>query len=479
MSPSLQQKTASSLKWNTIDRLASQLIYAVVGIILANLLGREDYGLIGALTVFQAFAILFADSGFGAALLRKKEVTQDDYSTVFWFNLIVATAVYTVLWFCAPLIARLFHNQALIPLSKVMFLTFVANALSIVQVNRLMRNMDVRPVAIANLIALIVSGGLGIYMAFSGFGVWALVVQALSMAVVKTLWLWLSVRWTPSLVFSRKSLESISRIGFSVFTSSALNTLFLHIYSLVIGALDSLGALGLYTQADRWSKMGISSISQILTSTFVPMMARFQDEAERFREHVCRIDRLTSFIVIPILGFLALCGTPLFHTLFGTKWDDAIIPFQILCVRGIFVVMVSLYCNYLLAKGFGKQLIITEAIKDGMIGVALCCTVYSRSLDILVWGQAVASFLTFIVILILTSRKIGLSALIMIRNIIPFGASALVGAAVAYPFLLLIPIAPLSMIVTAVVAIAAYLVVLQLLRAPELKEVIRLVRKSR
>lgn len=168
----LKQKTASTLKWNAVDRVSSQLLYAVVGVVLANILTPEDFGLVGALLVFQAFAILFVDSGFGAALLQRKDPDERDYSTVFWFNLAVSVAVYAVLFFCAPLIADIFQgDRRLIPLSKVMFLTFILNGLAIVQTNRLMKRMDVKQIAVSNIIGLTVSGALGVWLAVEGVAV--------------------------------------------------------------------------------------------------------------------------------------------------------------------------------------------------------------------------------------------------------------------------------------------------------------------
>lgn len=421
----------NALTWNTVDRLASQLIYAVVGIILANLLTREDYGLVGALTVFQAFAIIFADSGFGAALLRKKDVSQQDYSTVFWFNLTVSLLIYMILRVGAPLIADIFHDRRLIPLSKVMFLTFVANALSIVQVNRLTREMNTRPIAVANSVALILSGAIGVWMAFTGYGVWALVWQSLSMAVIKTAWLWITIRWLPSLCFSKDSLRSIWRIGMSVFSSSALNTLCQHIYSLVIGAFYSLSSLGLYTQADKWSKMPTASFSQILTSSFVPHLARYQDDPVSFRRETGRINRWTAMVALPLLTLMAVCGTPIFHLLFGTRWDDAIILFRILSLRGIFVIFIGLFGNYLLAKGYGKSLLIAEIVKDGMIVIALFSTIFTRSLDLLVWGQMGASAATFLFMIFQLRRKVLLNLRGFLADILPYLLATLLSSLAA------------------------------------------------
>ena len=183
----LKAATASTIKWNTIDRLSSQLVFAAVGIVLANRLGREDFGLVGVLAIFQAFAIVFVDSGFGAALLRLKEATKEDYSTVFWFNLLVSVSLYILLWFLTPGIAALFHGDArLIPLSKVMFISFILNGLGIVQTNRMMKRMDVRPLAISNFIGLTLGGGLGVWLAISGAGAWALVWQTVAQAGIRT-----------------------------------------------------------------------------------------------------------------------------------------------------------------------------------------------------------------------------------------------------------------------------------------------------
>ena len=423
---SLKLKTARTLKWNTIDRLASQVLYGVVGVVLANVLSQEDFGLVGALLVFQAFAIIFADSGFGAALLQQKNPTEEDYSTVFWFNLVVSVAIYILLWFGAPLIADIFQgDRRLIPLSKAMFLTFVLNALAIVQINRLMKRMDVKMIAVSNLVGQVAGGGTGIALALIGYGAWALVWQSVIMAGVKTGILWATGGWRPMWIWSRDSFRKIWRIGFSVFSSTMLNTIFLNIYSFVIGAAYSLRSLGVYTQADKWSKMGSASLSQVLTASFVPVLSRVQDNAEDFRRYVRKINRFTGFIVFPAMIGLASVGSNLFHSLFGEKWDAAIILFQILVIRGIFVVLVSLYSNYMLAKGYGKRLFMIEIIKDGAIAVAILATIFEGSVDLLVWGQLWASVAAWIVIVVMTSRAIGYSLRGMVGDLVPFLGAAL------------------------------------------------------
>ncbi len=416
----LKLKTARTLKWNTIDKFSSQILYAVTGIVLANVLSAEDFGLAGIIIAFQAFAIIFVDSGFGAALLQAKAPTEKDYSTVFWFNLAVSAGVYALLFLSAPLIARAFSAPELVGLSRVMFLTFILNGLGIVQTNRLMKAMDVKSIVVANLIGLSVSGGLGIGLAVAGAGVWALVWQSVALSAIKTGWLWLTSGWVPREGFHYSSLKRVVKVGTGVFASSFLNTIFQYIYSFVIGAYYSLAALGVYTQADKWSKMGSASISQILTSSFVPLLSRFQDKRSDFIRMLHKTNRFTSFLLFPFMGGLLVMAAPIFHLLFGNKWDAAIPLFQILVFRGIFIVLVSLYNNYILSLGHARGIVRIEVIKDIMTVAAIFATLPFRTVEALVWGQFAASGLTFIIVLIMTCRHTGCSIRRIIYDMLPY-----------------------------------------------------------
>ena len=490
----LKLLTARTLKWNAIDRVASQVLYAIVGIVLANILTKEEFGLIGALAIFQAFATIFVDSGFGAALLREKEPSQTDYSTVFWFNAAVSVAIYVILFAAAPLIARLFHHQQqLVPMSKVIFLTFVVNGLAIVQTNRLMKRMDVRMIAIANSVALILSGAVGVILAIAGAGAWAMVWYTLSQAIVKTAILWITGGWLPSLCFSTDTLRRIRAVGFSVFLSALLNTISLNIYNFVIGVWYSLRSLGVYTQADKWSKMGTASISQILTSSFVPLLSKVQDSLPDFHRYTDRAGRFTAFILLPAMTLLTIMATPIFHLLFANKWDDAIPLFQLLSLRGIFVVLISLYSNYLLALGKAPRLFISEAIKDALILLAILATIHHRRIDLLILGQLAASVITWLILLPVTSRGIRMPIRRLLSHLVPFltasAAATLITLLATYlthtalpdAGLLLphspqlapaqrIPLNILLLLIQASGFIGTYLLTLRLLRTPELAE---------
>ena len=470
----LKTKTVKTIKWSTIDRFSSQLIYAAVGVVLANELSKEDFGLVGALTIFQAFALIFVDSGFGAALLQKKNPEEKDYSTVFWFNLIVSIGIYAVLFFCAPLIADIFHDGRLESMSRVMFVAFVVNGLGIVQTNRLTKAMHMRPVAVANIVGLIVSGCLGIGMALGGFGAWALVWQTLSLAIVKTLLLWITGRWRPRMHFARSTFRDIRRVGASVFSSSVLNTACLQVYNFVIGAFYSLPLLGVYTQADKWSKMGSASISQIMMSSFGPLLSGVQDSRDDFLRYLRRINRFTAFIVFPFMLWLTAAGEPIFHFLFKNKWDEAIPLFQILMVRGIFLVLSALYNNFLLSRGKARALFLLEVVKDIMTVAALFATVWTFSLEWLVWGQLAASFVTWIVSVEITRRALGLPAAALLLDLFPFFGASFIMAMGCYAAGWIVSSPVIQLLVEFAIGALLYIAILRIRGIAELREVLNL-----
>lgn len=446
MAEGLKLRTARTMKWNVIDRLSQQVLYAITGIVLARELTQADFGLVGAVLIFQAFANLLVDSGFSSALLQRKAPTRLDYSSVLWFNLLVAAALYAILWVCAPRIAQCFENdQRLIPLSRVMFLSFILNAAAIVQTNRFMKEMNVRPVAMSNAIGLAAGAVVGIWLAVSGCGAWAIVWQTIVAAAVKTSLMWIISRWTPLLRLSWHALRSFMSVGLGMMFTSLLNTIFLNLYSFFIGNRVGLVSLGYYTQSDKWSKMGSASISQVLTSTFVPVLSSVQDDAPRFRRMVRRMNRVTAYITVPAMLGLAVLATPLFHTLFGAKWDPSILLFRILLIRGIFVVLNSLYGNYMLALGRSKAIVAMETVRDVTAVIALAVTFPYMAIvtptdpvwgvTVMLWGQLAATVISWIVALVTVSRITGVSAFAFVTDNLPYLALTLVAAAPVIPLL--------------------------------------------
>ncbi len=479
----LKLRTARTLKWNVIDRVLSQVLYAVTGIVLARVLSQEDFGLVGATLIFQAFAALFVESGFSYALIQRKSPSQLDYSTVLWFNMGVAAIIYIILWFCAPLIAWCFQNDPrIIPLSRVIFLSFILNASAIVQTNRLMKKMEVKMIAISNSIGLIISGSLGIYLALNGYGAWAVVWQTVSLAAIKSGILWATSHWLPSLAFSWKALRSYFSVGSGMMVTSFLNTLFQNIYSFLIGNQVGLKSLGYYTQSDKWSKMGIMSLTQVLTSTFLPVLSQVQDDSERFTRTTAKMNRFTGYLLFPAIGFLIVMATPIFHLLFGTKWDPSIILFQLLLVRGIFTVLSSLYNNYIISLGKTRLIVYIELIRDGAAIIGLIATfpfmastfpddpVYG--LKILLWGQVIASAISWIATMVISAPLTNRTILNYLTDIAPYLVQTVVIMIPMYLLSTTINNTLLLLAAQGVVGLACYLTINHLLRSQIQKDAI-------
>ena len=455
MGDDLKLKTARTLKWNTLDRISSQVLYAVTGIVLANVLTKEEFGLVGAVMVFQAFASLFVDSGFSGALIQRKAPTDTDYSTVLYFNLGVSVLIYCILWLSAPLIDSLFNaGGALVPLARVMFLTFVLNATAIVQTNRLMKQMNVRMIAVSNAVGLVVSGATGIILALQGYGAWAIVWQSIVLSAVKSGLLWATSRWRPQAIFSMASLRSIFAVGVGIMTSSFLNTVFQNIYSFIIGTYYNLANLGCYTQADKWSKMGVTSLSQTVTASFLPVLSGCQDDRPRFHRMMAKTNRFTAYVAMPCLVLLVLLSEAIFHTLFGTKWDEAIVLFQLLAARGIFVVLTSLYTTQITAIGAARKLVESEVVKDVLTVAAIIAT-KPFGIEWLVGGQVIAAAVCFVYSQWLVARTTGYRVAAMLTEIAPYAAITLISAAPAAAVAYFVPqLHPVAMILAQTVAFA-------------------------
>lgn len=480
---SLKIRTARTIKWNVIDRVASQVLYAVTGVVLARLLSTEAFGLVGAVLVFQAFASLLVDSGFSYALIQRKEPSQTDYSTVLWFNLGVAIILYIILYFAAPLIADCFQgDKRLIPISRVMFISFIINASAIVQTNRLMKRMDVKMVAISNSIGLVVAGVVGIVLAFSGFGPWAIVWQSIALASVKSIVLWTTERWRPTFTFSWTSLKSYFGVGSRMMLTSFLNTLFLNIYSFFIGNRAGLSPLGYYTQSDKWSKMGIMSLTQVLTSSFLPALSVVQDSPQMFAKACSKMNRLTAYLVFPAMLGLVVMATPIFHALFGTKWDPSIPLFQLLLIRGIFTILTALYNNFLLSKKHPKTILWMEILRDSIALLALILSLpYINEtrpgnpvfgLEILLWGQVGSAAIAWFVTLVLTVRLLKVRIRRFLVDLLPyFGLSvAICAIMVCVSYIIKEPV--LTLAVQIVVGLGLYLGINYLLKSAIQKDAI-------
>ena len=370
----------------------------VTNIVLARLLTPDDFGTIGMLLLFLALANTFVDSGFGAALIQKKDADQTDYSTVFFVNLIFSFAVYSVLFFCAPGVAKFYHVDILCPLLRVQGLVLLFYAFSIIQTARLRKIMDFRKLSECNLIGNIVGSILGICAAFMGCGVWSLVIRTLSVGFVTSLLLWIIGRWKPLLLFSIQSFKELFGFGGFMLLSSLLSTFANNIQTLIIGKLFQSGTLGHYTQARQLRNVASESISSVIAQVLFPDFSDNQDDDTILSSRLNFSILVISFITVALMAVCIVVAKPLILLLYGDKWLQCIRYFQLLCIGGCFVSLQDVNINLVAAKGKSKVLFICNLCKI----VVFCFLMYSGAMIGGIYGllismivYAVLAFLTF------------------------------------------------------------------------------------
>ena len=277
----LKEKTAKGLGWGFVDNFVGTGITAVVSIILARILSPEEFGLVGMIAIFISLGSSLMDSGFSGALIRKKEATESDLSTVFYTNLVLSLIIYLILYFSAPSISRFLENESLVVLLRVLALSVVIMSFTQVQKVNFIRKIDFRTQAIISLAASLVSGVASIWMALAGCGVWSLVVQQLSKQAIVSLLLWFFSTWRPSITFSFSSFREMFGFGSRLLACSLISVIWSEIYSLVIGKMYNPIAVGYFTRAEKFKTLVTSNIGQVVQRVGYPVMSSIRDDAQR------------------------------------------------------------------------------------------------------------------------------------------------------------------------------------------------------
>ena len=358
-----QSKVFKGVIWASIQRFGTMIISFVTNIVLARLLTPDDFGTIGMLLLFLAIANTFVDSGFGSALIQKKDATQTDFSTVFFINLGLSVFIYAILFFGAPAVARFYDVDILCPLLRAQGLVLILHAFSIIQTAILRKKMDFRKLSICNLIGNIVGSIVGIGAALMDYGVWSLVVRTLTVGLVTSLLLWIIGNWKPLLVFSKQSFKELFGFGGFMLLSSLLSTFANNVQTLIIGKMFQQGTLGHYTQARQLRSVASDSISSVITQVLYPDFSNNQNDDKTLSSRLNFSVLTISFLTVAIMAICIVVAKPLILLLYGEKWLDCVSYFQLLCVGGCFVSLQDVNINLVAAKGKSRTLFLFNLCK--------------------------------------------------------------------------------------------------------------------
>ena len=359
----LKDKAISGVKWNAIGRFSTQGVNFIIGLILARLLSPSDYGVVGMVGIFFAIAQTFIDSGFGSALIRKNDCTDTDYSTAFYFNVIVGLVCCILLWIASPFIADFFNTPILKDLVKVMSLNMFIGSFAIVHSTKLTHSVDFKSQSIVNLLTAVLSGTMGIFMAYKGFGVWCLVFQQLIATVLRVVLLVAITKWFPKLLFSKSSFKYLFNFGSKILTASILHTIYANMTTLIIGKFYSAKDLGYYSRGESLATYPSTNITGILQSVTYPVLSKIQDDDEHLIQSYRKLISMTSLVIFFGMFLLAALAKPLIVTLLTDKWLDAVIYLQIFCFAYMFDHICALNLNILYVKGYSNLVLKLEVIK--------------------------------------------------------------------------------------------------------------------
>lgn len=393
---SLKNKALAGMVWKAVEKIAGTGISFIIGVILARILMPSDYGLIGMLAIFFAFTELFIDSGFSSALIQKKDRTEVDYATIFYFNLIVSVLLYALLFFLAPSIANFFKTPQLSLLTRVLSLNILINSLSLVQQTRLTINLEFRPQALVSLLCVVISGSIGILMAYKGFGVWALVIQNISSGVVRTLLYFYINKWIPLWIFSVQSFKQLFGYSSKLLAAGFFGAIFNNIYSLLIGKIFNARDVGFYTRAKQFPQLLSDLITSVLQGVTFPIMTSIQDDRNRLVSVYGRLMRMVFFFVIPALTLFALLTEPFVRFLLTEKWMPIVPLIQWLCFARMITPISSLNMNILNTIGRSDLFFKVDMVKMPLSIIALIITI-PLGLMAVVIGHFVITFINFFI----------------------------------------------------------------------------------
>lgn len=426
MRKNLKQNAISGMIWSAVQKYSTMIISFLSGIILARLLTPYDYGCIGMLSIFMVLADCFIDGGFGSALIQKKNPTNQDYSTIFFWNMIVALLVYTILYCSAPSIARFYDIPLLSDVLRVQALVLFIHAFSLVQSNQLRKKLNFKLISIVTVATSIISLTVTIFMAYKGFGVWALVANNLISASIPAVVYWFYIKWRPTWTFSWSSFKELFGFGFYMFLTNLINQFSSQIQGLLIGKVYDPTTMGYYSKAHSTEKLTATSISSVISQVSYPLYAKVQDDIQMLITLIKKLTMSISYVTVPLMCVLILIAKPLFLLLYSDRWLPCVPYFQVLCVAGIVNCLMAVNTQTIAAIGKSRVMFSATLIKR-VLGIGFIVGgLFLFGMNGLLGGVVLNSYFSYIVNILLVSKHIGYKWHRQLLDLLPcMGVSAL------------------------------------------------------
>lgn len=478
MQESLKKKTVKGTLWSSIERFSVQGISFIVMIIMARILTPADYGLVGMIAIFMAISQSLIDSGFSQALIRKQDRSEVDNSTVFYFNIAIGISLYLILFFCAPLIAKFYKEPRLITITRVIGLNLIFNSLSVVQRALYTINLNFKTQAKATLIGAIVSGGMGIWMAYSGYGVWAIVIQQITNFALISICLWIFSKWRPILAFSKESFKELFNFGSKLLASGLINTIYNNLYLIIIGKIFRASDLGYYTRAHQFTDFASSNLTGILQRVSYPVLCTIQTEDTRLADVYRRLLRISAYIIFPLMMGLAAVARPMVLTILTEKWLFAATLIVPLCFSQMWYPVHAINLNLLQVKGRSDLFLRLEIIKK-IIGIVVICITIPMGLVAMCWGTVFNSIIALIINTHYTGELIHLGFLKQMWDLLPILLLSIGTGVVVWLSISFLALPPALLLATGLIeGIAIYVLGSKIFHFNEFSELLAIIRRK-
>ncbi|QSX39649.1 lipopolysaccharide biosynthesis protein [Shewanella cyperi] len=427
----LQAKAKKGLQWSAIERIVTQGIQLAIALYLARLLGPTDFGLVGMLAVFIAIANVFIDSGFTSALIRKTDRSESDLVTAFYYNIAVSALCYLTLYISAPVVADFYQQAELQSLLRVLGLTVLINAFTLIPRVKLNVAMDFKTQAKISVLSVLISGPTAIVLAINGYGVWALVMQALLNASCTTVLLILFAPWLPRGRFTKQSFNYLFGYGSKLLLSGLLDVTYSNLYQIIIGKKFSPALVGQFTQANQLASVPAITITSIIQRVTFPMFSQLQDEPARMVNAYRKTLKLSALLIFPLIVALGLIAKPLLTSLLGSQWQDAAMLLSVLCLGYILYPIHAVNLNLLQVTGRSDLFLKLEVIKKGIGGTLLLLSIPYGVLAMCI-GFTITSYLALLLNTYYTAKLTDLSQWQQCKDILPIWLAVMVAAALGY-----------------------------------------------
>lgn len=431
MSTETRPPVSVAFFWSAVERLGQQVLQFCISIVLARMLSPSEFGLLGILIIFGSLASVFADAGFGSGLIQRKEISRDEETSIFYLNIAAGFVLMLLLWMAAPLVAGFFRIPLLKPLLRVFSLQLVFSAFGIVQYALLMRQVDFRTQAIISTIATLLSGVIGIGMAWRGFGAWSLVGQMVSRAFLNSALVWVMRPWRPVGIFHWACVKSLWPYSSRLMASNVLNTLFDNVYAVIIGRVYRPVDLGYFTRAFSVAQLPALLVQTSVGRVLFPVLARKQDDKQWMKEKFRKTGRALASFHFPVMCGLAAIATPLVKCLLTDKWLPCVPYLKILCFSGLLYPFHAMNLDVLVAQGRSDLFFRLEVIKKIMTALMVVATFRFGTIW-MVWGILINSIACYFVNAYYTRAMIDYGWREQGRDLLPILIASLgMGAAVA------------------------------------------------